>query len=145
VGQAWQSTNRSLDDLLPGRGTALVVEPDENRRAEAARTLRNMGFKTHETGCGAVAQFIATQLKLTLLVVDTVLPDMNGLKLIRKVRGLSPDAVIVATSPPGGAWEVTATLANHAGADIALSAISSEALGSVLAGPYADSLAHAAT
>lgn len=145
MGQAWQSTNRSLDDVLPARGIALVVEPDGPKRTSAAAVLRNMGFKTHETGCGAVAQFIATQLKLSLFVVDTVLPDMNGLKLIKHVRALSPEAIIVATSPPGGAWEATATLASHAGADIALSAISSEALGSVLAGPYADSLAHAAT
>lgn len=118
---------------MPGRGSALVVEPEPARRAEAAVKLRSMGFKTHETGCGAVGQFIATQLTLNVVVVDVVLPDINGLQLIKRVRGLSPDAVIVATAPPGGAWEATAGLAHHAGADIALSSLSGEALAAVLA------------
>lgn len=134
MGQTWHSTHRGLDELLPPRGAALVVEPEPAKRAEAAVTLRSMGFKTHETGCGAVGQFIATQIRLHVLVVDVVLPDMNGLQLIKRVRGLSPDAVIVATAPPGGAWEATAGLAHHAGADVALSALSGEALGAFLAG-----------
>lgn len=133
MGQAWHSTHRGLDEALPPRGIALVVEPDAAKRAEAAVTLRSMGFKTHETGCGAVGQFIATQLTLSVVVVDVVLPDLNGLKLIKRVRGLSPDAVIVATAPPGGAWDATSGLAHHAGADIALSTLSGEALGAVLA------------
>ncbi|HET9229651.1 MAG TPA: response regulator [Vitreimonas sp.] len=134
MAQAWQqSTHKGLDESLPGRGVALVVEPEPTRRAEAAVTLRSMGFKTHETGCGAVGQFIATQITLHVVVVDVVLPDINGLQLIKRVRGLSPDAVIVATAPPGGAWEATAGLAHHAGADIALSSLSGEALGAVLA------------
>jgi CheY-like chemotaxis protein len=132
VGQAWHSMHQSLDEALPGRGVALIVEPEPAKRAEAAVTLRSMGFKTHETGCGAVGQFIATQITLNIVVVDVVLPDLNGLQLIKRVRGLSPDALIVATAPPGGAWEATAGLAHYAGADIALSSVSGEALGAVL-------------
>ena len=50
MAQAWQqSTHKGLDESLPGRGVALVVEPEPTRRAEAAVTLRSMGFKTHET------------------------------------------------------------------------------------------------
>jgi two-component system, OmpR family, response regulator len=133
MGQAWHTTHRSLDELLPRRGVALVVEPEPAKRAEAAVKLRSMGFKTHETGCGAVGQFIATQIALNVVVVDVVLPDINGLQLIKRVRLLSPDAVIVATAPPGGAWDATAGLAHHAGADIALSSLSGEALAAVLA------------
>ena len=127
MGQAWHTTH-------PDRGVALVVEPEAAKRAEAAVTLRSMGFKTHETGCGAVGQFIATQITLNVVVVDVVLPDVDGLHLIKRVRGLSPDAVIVATAPAGdGAWEATAGLAHDAGADIALGNLSGEALGAVLA------------
>lgn len=133
MGQAWQTRHRGFDESLPGRGVALVVEPEPAKRAEAALTLRSMGFKTHETACGAVGQFIATQVTLNVAVVDVVLPDINGLQLIKRVRGLSPDAVIVATAPPGGAWEATAGLAHHAGADVAFSSISCDALGAVLA------------
>ena len=136
MAQAWQSTHKGLDESLPGRGVALVVEPEPARRSEAAVTLRSMGFKTHETGCGAVGQFIATQITVHVLVIDVVLPDMNGLQLIKRVRGLAPDAVIVATAPPGGAWEATAGLAQHAGADIALSRLSGEALAAVIAGRH---------
>lgn len=129
MGQAWTSRSKSVEELLPPRGVALVIEPDADKRADAADALRDMGFKTHETGCGAVGQFIATQLELAVVLVNAVLPDMSGLKLIKRIRTLSPDALIVATSPPGGAWETTAGLASYAGADVALSAFSSETLG----------------
>lgn len=133
MGQAWHTRHQGADESLPERGVALVVEPEPAKRAEAAVTLRSMGFKTHETGCGAVGQFIATQITLNVVVVDVVLPDINGLQLIKRVRGLSPDAVIVATAPADGASEATAGLAHHAGADIALSSLSGEALAAVLA------------
>ncbi len=116
------------------RGVALVVEPSATRRTEAAARLRSMGFNTHATGCGAVGQFIATQVPLDIAVVNVVLPDISGLQLIRRVRGLAPDAVIVATAPADGEWEASVGLAQHAGADIALASLSGEALAAALAG-----------
>lgn len=128
----WRTQHRGLDDLMPGRGAACVVETDPVKRAAMAATLRTMGYKTHEASCGAVAAFIASQIKLNVVLVDVVLPDMSGLKLIKRLRTLAPDAVIVATSPPGGAWEAAAGLAPHAGADAALSALTSDALSAAL-------------
>lgn len=133
MAQSWNARNRGLDEALPPRGVALVVEPDPDKREHAAHALRALGYKTHDTGCGAVAQFIATQIRFDVLVVDVVLPDMNGLQLIKKARALSPDSVIVATSPPGGAWGAASGLAQPAGADVALSAINSQTLSAAIA------------
>lgn len=129
MGRAWKSRDgaREVEDRI-----ALVVEPEPAKRAQAAVTLRSMGFKTYQTGCGGVGQFMASQLTLNAVVVDVVLPDLDGLQLIRRVRATSPEAVIVATAPDQDDWETVVADAQSAGADFALNSFSGEALSSVL-------------
>jgi DNA-binding response OmpR family regulator len=115
-----------------GEHVALVIEPDPAKRAEASVILRSMGLKTYDTGCGAVGQFIATQLELSIVVLDAVLPDLDGVQLIRRIRALSPDALIVATAAPDEEWEATASAAHCAGADFTLSSLSAATLRAVL-------------
>jgi len=131
MGQAWHARDGASDS--PER-IALVVEPDGARRAQAALALRGMGFKTYQTGCGGVGQFMASQLTLHAVVVDVVLPDLDGLQLIRRVRATSPQAIIVATAPQDQDWDVIAADAHNAGADYALRNFSGEALNAVLTG-----------
>lgn len=128
MGHTWQST--PYDARL--RGVALVIEPNALQRAEIAVTLSAIGFKTHETGCGAVGQFIATQLSLDVMVVNVTLPDMDALQVIKRVRGLCSQAYIVATAtsdderPP-------LEMARRVGADVALRDLTGDALAAVLA------------
>jgi two-component system, OmpR family, response regulator len=133
MGRAWQSSD-GLTELPPNRRVALVVEPDPAKRANASLTLRGMGFKTYQTGCGGVGQFMASQLTLDAVVVDVVLPDLDGLQLIRRVRATSPEAVIVATAPANDEWDANAADAQAAGADVALSNFAGEALSAALNG-----------
>lgn len=133
MGPAWQSHDDSNEVPL-GPRVALVVEPDTTKRAQAWGTLRNMGFKTYQTACGGVGQFMASQLTLDAVVVDVVLPDLDGLQLIRRVRATSPEAVIVATAPANDEWDVNAAGAQAAGANVALSSFAGEALSAALTG-----------
>lgn len=134
MAQAWRTMHDSQEQAALSRGVALVVEPNGARRQEAVSTLRHFGYQAHETGCGAVGQFIATQIEIDVAVINVVLPDMNALHLIKRVRALSPNALIMATSPSGDAWEATAGLAERAGADLALSTLTSEVIGRVVGG-----------
>lgn len=143
MGQAWRSTHRDVDQAVLTRGVALVVEPDVVKRQEAAIALRRLGYHAHETGCGAVAQFIATQIQIDVAVIDVMLPDMNAMHLVKRVRTLSPEALIVATAPTTEAWEATAGLTQHAGADLMLSAISTELIRRAVGGEHTDADAHA--
>jgi DNA-binding response OmpR family regulator len=81
-----------------------------------------------------VGQFIATQIELDVVVVDAVLPDLDGVQLIQRIRRLSPDALIVATAPAGHDWHAVSARAHEAGADFALSSLSAVTLGAVLRG-----------
>jgi len=138
MAQAWHPLHERSDDSRSER-IALVIEPDAASRAEATVVLRSMGLKTYDTGCGAVGQFIATQVELSVVVVDAVLPDLDGVLLIKRVRALSPDAVIVATAPPQADWDEIGEQAQRAGADFALSSLSAGTLRSVLdSAPRAD-------
>ena len=117
----WRLRTRDLEAALPLRGSACVVEVDDAERRRVAASLRQMGFKTHETSKGAVARFIASQVHLQVVCVDITVPDMSGLTLIKQLRQLAPDAVIVATSPVAVAGlPLYCKLAYAAGADSAL-------------------------
>jgi CheY-like chemotaxis protein len=137
----WRLRGRDLEAALPLRGSACVVEVDEGQRKRVAENLRQMGFKTHETSTGAVARFIASQIHLQVVCVDITVPDMSGLALIRELRELAPQAVIVATSPAAVAGlPLFSKLAYAAGADSALgqNAESSMLCAAVCAGHHTD-------
>jgi DNA-binding response OmpR family regulator len=93
-----------------------VIEPDDVDRDGVSSLLRHMGFATHETPSGAVGALIADQIHLSVLVVNVMLQDVQGLKLIRRLREKTPDGVIIALTPDPCAI----TLAHVAGADAVL-------------------------
>lgn len=117
----WSARTRRQEDRFPMRGAACVVEPDDDARAAIADALRNMGYTTHETGSGSVGAFILDQIHLQVALVSLVLPDANGLKLIRRFRAKCPDAAIIALTPTAPIG-FGAVLAHFAGADRSVAA-----------------------
>lgn len=120
----WSVRNRRQEDDLPTRGAACVIDPDEIDRSGVASLLRNMGFTTHETEAGATAAFIAEQIQLSVIVINVMLRDVPGLKLLQQLRATAPSAVIVALASSPRAM----TLAHAAGADTVLASPCGEAL-----------------
>lgn len=113
----WAARTRRQEDDLPLRGSACVIEPDDIDRGGVSSLLRHMGFATHATGAGAVGAMIAEQIKLSVIVVNVMVDDVPGLKLIQRLRASAPSAVLIALTPDARAQ----TLANIAGADAVLS------------------------
>jgi DNA-binding response OmpR family regulator len=98
-----------------------------------AETLRRMGYTTHETSSGAVGDFIADQIHVQVALINVVLPDAQGLKLVRHFRTTSPSAAIIALMPESNKL-LGVVLARIAGADCVLVAPASrETLGSAVA------------
>ena len=129
----WSARTRRQESHFPIRGAACVVEPDDETRAAIADALRGVGYTAHETASGAVGAFIAEQIHLNVALVNVMLPDAKGLKVIRAFRDNHPDAAIIALTPTEQ-WGVSAVLARFAGADTSLVAPpSAEALGAALA------------
>jgi two-component system OmpR family response regulator len=76
------------------RGTILVVEDEEPIRDLVATALRFRGFEVVEAGSGGEALGLARTANPSLIVLDVMLPDLDGFALCRKLR-LGGDAVPV--------------------------------------------------
>jgi two-component system OmpR family response regulator len=72
--------------------TLLVVEDDPTLLELLAASLRFAGFAVSATASGAEALRIATHRPPDLVVLDVMLPDLDGFEVLRRLRG--------------GGWEV---------------------------------------
>ncbi|WP_141786938.1 response regulator transcription factor [Oryzihumus leptocrescens] len=64
----------------------LVVEDEPNIRELLATSLRFAGFEVHVAGDGATAIRQASEHSPDLVVLDVMLPDMDGFTVTRKLR-----------------------------------------------------------
>ncbi|MGL5829259.1 MAG: response regulator transcription factor [Angustibacter sp.] len=64
----------------------LVVEDEPNIRELLATSLRFAGFEVHTAADGATALRLAESTPLDLLVLDVMLPDMDGFSVTRRLR-----------------------------------------------------------
>ena len=65
----------------------LVVEDEPNIRELLATSLRFAGFEVHVAADGATALKQAAEHDPDLVVLDVMLPDMDGFTVTRKLRG----------------------------------------------------------
>jgi two-component system OmpR family response regulator len=77
-----------LPSLTPPRPAAaiLLVEDDETLAGEVAMVLREAGHAVTSLSDGAEAVAAATSGSFDLLVVDRMLPGLDGLSLLERVR-----------------------------------------------------------
>jgi two-component system OmpR family response regulator len=64
----------------------LVVEDEPNIRELLSTSLRFAGFEVHTAGDGATAIKLAESQRPDLLVLDVMLPDMDGFAVTRRLR-----------------------------------------------------------
>ncbi len=64
----------------------LVVEDEPNIRELLSTSLRFAGFEVHTAGDGASALKLAESTRPDLLVLDVMLPDMDGFSVTRRLR-----------------------------------------------------------
>ena len=74
--------------------TILVVEDEDEIRDLVATALRFRGFEVVEAGSGGEALGLARTANPRLIVLDVMLPDLDGFTLCRKIRA-GGDAVPV--------------------------------------------------
>ncbi|WP_374927861.1 response regulator transcription factor [Kytococcus sedentarius] len=66
--------------------TLLVVEDEPNIRELLATSLRFAGFEVHTAAQGSTALQLAAEVQPDLLVLDVMLPDMDGFTITRRLR-----------------------------------------------------------
>ncbi|OGQ98672.1 MAG: hypothetical protein A2505_10240 [Deltaproteobacteria bacterium RIFOXYD12_FULL_55_16] len=87
--------------FLKGRGeTILVTEDDEDVRGVVLATLSNFHYNIilAEDGQDAVEKFIKNRAKIQLVLMDIIMPRLNGKNAAERIRQIQPKAKILFTS-----------------------------------------------
>ena len=79
-------------------GTVLVVDDEPVVRDVVARYLRRDGYATLEASDGEEAKRILEREEAELVVLDVMLPGLDGLELCRWIRRTSDTPVILLTA-----------------------------------------------
>src|SRR4030095_16926315 len=80
------------------RKRILLVEDDSTLTRVLTETLDGEGFETRSAGTCADALALAARFRPDLIVLDVMLPDGNGLALLRRLNSLCGAPVIVLTA-----------------------------------------------
>ncbi|HMF98199.1 MAG TPA: response regulator, partial [Vicinamibacterales bacterium] len=74
------------------RGAILLVDDEEKILKALGRALRDAGHGVVETTSPRHAQRLLAERAFDVMVVDNVMPELNGLDLIREFVGTTPES-----------------------------------------------------
>ena len=94
--------------------TILLVEDEQNIASLVELYLKNDGYTVEHVGDGLSAIAAAERLKPSLVILDVMLPGMDGLEVCRRLRAASKIPIIMLTARDG---EVDRVLGLELGAD----------------------------
>ncbi len=75
--------------------TLLIADDEPNIRRVLQAIFVKEGYEVHVAENGVKALEWASSNPVTLLITDLIMPDMNGVELIQKVKHRHPDAVAI--------------------------------------------------
>jgi DNA-binding response OmpR family regulator len=73
--------------ILPSAGDVLIVDDDDHAREMVSRHLRRAGYSTVEARDGEEALLRARVLTPGLLILDLLMPAVDGFEVLRTIRG----------------------------------------------------------
>lgn len=85
--------------------TILVVDDDANIRELVCLFLRNDGFATVEAADGKEALAVYASMHVDLVVLDIMMPNMDGWALCKELRRGKPDLPLLMLTARGETWE----------------------------------------
>ena len=95
-------------DGLPLR--VLVVDDEPNLREVLVKTLRSAGWETAGAGTGSAAVALATTFGPDVVVLDIMLPDIDGYAVLRALRASDPHVCVLFLSAQDAAGDRVAGL-----------------------------------
>lgn len=75
--------------------TILIIEDEEKVAAILRKGLQENGYLVYTAGTGTEGLKMATENSYDLLLVDVMLPGMNGIELCRNIRAEKPVSLIL--------------------------------------------------
>lgn len=85
--------------------TILVADDDANIRELVCLFLRNDGFETVEAADGKEALALYGRRNVDLVVLDIMMPIMDGWTLCKELRRANPDLPLLMLTARGETWE----------------------------------------
>ncbi|WP_195573970.1 response regulator transcription factor [Paenibacillus sp. 1001270B_150601_E10] len=85
--------------------TILVADDDANIRELVCLFLRNDGFTTVEAADGKEALNVYASTHVDLVVLDIMMPIMDGWTLCKELRKANPDLPLLMLTAKGETWE----------------------------------------
>ncbi len=87
-------------DVREGRATVLVVDDEELVRRATRRSLERLGYTVLEArdGMEALETFAAEQARIDVVLLDAVMPRLDGPRAMSHMRRLAPELPIIVTS-----------------------------------------------
>lgn len=73
----------------------LVVDDESHIRIGLVKALSIIGYSVEEAASGAEALMLLENSTFDLMVLDMVMPEMNGEEVLQRVNQLQPDAASV--------------------------------------------------
>ena len=85
---------------LAGSGTILVIDDEEILRRTSRSILKSIGYKVlvAENGQKGVELFLENRDAVDLVLMDMIMPEMNGMECFREIRRVQPDIPVILSS-----------------------------------------------
>ena len=81
--------------MRPANSVVAVVDDEDNIRETVAFALRREGYPVEQYGTGLEAWRVFQKKLPGLVILDITMPEMDGLELCRRLRGLSETIPII--------------------------------------------------
>jgi CheY-like chemotaxis protein len=94
----------------------LVVDDDNDVRAMIKRALQELGYPVTEAQDGSSALAMFEQQKPLLVILDYMMPGMDGAEVARRITSIDPDVPIVFSTGHGA----LRALRSAAGEDVSI-------------------------
>jgi len=96
------------------RSTVLIIDDEPNILSSLRRALEIEGFGVEVAGSGPIGLEKLSECDIDLVLLDVVMPELDGLEVLRRLRETHPDTFVVMMS--GNATIETAVQATKLGA-----------------------------
>ena len=91
----------------------LVVDDDNDVRAMIKRALQELGYPVSEAPDGPSALASFEERKPSLVILDYVMPGMDGAEVARRITALDPDVPIVFSTGHGALRALRTAAGEH--------------------------------
>lgn len=88
------------EDIIRGAGTLLLVDDEEDVRRVGKELLEAVGYEilTAASGEDALLIYMKDKGRISLVILDMIMPGMNGTETYKRLRNIDPDVKILICS-----------------------------------------------